>query len=115
MRRSSLPRTVPLPGFPGGILTMLGLGLAAAPCSFPQERIGCKHWRTKMAVARITEIKASSKKGFDEAMKTGLSRAAKTLDKIKGAWIENQEVVTDDDGSITEYRVQLKVTFVLKD
>ena len=68
-----------------------------------------------MTVARITEIKASSKKSFDDAVKKGVARAAKTLQNVKGAWIENQEVVTSKDGTITEYRVHLKVTFVLKD
>ena len=68
-----------------------------------------------MSVARITEIKSSSTAGFDDAMKSGLQRAAKTLRKIKSAWIESQEVVTDDSGKITEYRVHMKVTFVLDD
>jgi dodecin len=68
-----------------------------------------------MTVARITEIKASSTKSFDDALKVGLARAAKTLQNVKGAWLQDQEVVTSDDGKITEYRVSLRVTFVLKD
>jgi dodecin len=68
-----------------------------------------------MTVARITEIKASSTKSFDDALKLGLSRAAKTLENVKGAWLQDQEVVTRDDGTIAEYRVNLRVTFVLKD
>ena len=68
-----------------------------------------------MSVARVTEIKASSSKSFDEAIKIGVARAQKTLNHVKGAWIENQEVVIDDDGHITEYRVQMKVTFILED
>ena len=61
----------------------------------------------------ITEIKSSSKKNFEDAIKTGLARAAKTLKNIKSAWIENQEVLVDDEGKIEEYRVQMKVTFIL--
>ena len=68
-----------------------------------------------MSVARVTEIKASSTKSFDDAIKTGVVRAQKTLKNVKGAWIENQEVVIDDNGKITEYRVQMKVTFILED
>jgi flavin-binding protein dodecin len=68
-----------------------------------------------MSVARVTEIKASSTKGFDDAVQAGVARAAKTLKNVKAAWIQNQEVVVDDSGKISEYRVHLKVTFVLED
>jgi flavin-binding protein dodecin len=68
-----------------------------------------------MSVARVTEIKASSKKSFDDAIKAGVARAQKTLKNVKSAWIENQEVLIDDSGQISEYRVQMKVTFILED
>jgi len=68
-----------------------------------------------MSVARVTEIKASSTKSFDDAIKVGVARAQKTLTNVRGAWIENQEVVIDENGQITEYRVQMKVTFILED
>lgn len=68
-----------------------------------------------MSVARVTEIKASSRKSFDDAIKAGVERAHKTLKNVKSAWIENQEVLIDDHGDINEYRVQMKVTFVLED
>jgi dodecin len=68
-----------------------------------------------MSVARITEIKASSTKSFDDAIKEGVARAHKTLKNIRSAWIENQEVLTDDNGQISEYRVQMRVTFILED
>jgi len=68
-----------------------------------------------MSIARVTEIKASSKKSFDDAIKVGVARAQKTLTKVRAAWIENQEVLIDDKGQITEYRVQMKVTFILED
>lgn len=68
-----------------------------------------------MSVARVTEIKASSKVSFDAAIKEGIGRARETLRNIKSAWIENQEVLIDDDGMIIEYRVQMRITFVLDD
>ena len=68
-----------------------------------------------MSVARVTEIKSSSPKSFDDAIQVGLARATKTLKNVKSAWIENQEVLVDDKGKISEYRVELKVTFVLVD
>ena len=66
-----------------------------------------------MAVARVTEIISSSKKGFDDAIKQGIARANETLDNIKGAWVKDQQV-TITKGKVDEYRVVLKVTFVLK-
>ena len=68
-----------------------------------------------MSVARVTEIKASSTKSFDDAIKAGVARAVKTLTNVRSAWIENQEVLINDKGQITEYRVQMKVTFILED
>jgi flavin-binding protein dodecin len=68
-----------------------------------------------MSVARVTEIKASSTKSFDDAIKMGVERSVKTLKNVKSAWVENQEVGVDEKGNISEYRVQLKVTFVLED
>lgn len=68
-----------------------------------------------MPVARVTEIKATSTKSFDDALKEGVARAVKTLKNVKSAWVENQDVSIDEKGNITEYRVHLKVTFVLED
>lgn len=52
---------------------------------------------------------------FDDAIKVGIARAQKTLKNVKSAWVENQQVQMDDEGKISEYRVQLKITFVLED
>ncbi|HET6892609.1 MAG TPA: dodecin family protein [Pyrinomonadaceae bacterium] len=67
-----------------------------------------------MSVAKVTEIIASSPKSFDHAVQLGIERANKTLENIKGAWIKGQKVVVEN-GKITEYRVDLRVTFVIKD
>ena len=67
-----------------------------------------------MAVARVTEISSTSSKSFEDAIQVGLTRAAKTLRNIRGAWIKEQHVRCDA-GRITEYRVSMMVTFVLDD
>ena len=66
-----------------------------------------------MSVAKVSEIIASSPKSFDDALKVGVVRANKTLKNLKSAWVENQQVKLDDQGQILEYRVQLKVTFII--
>ena len=68
-----------------------------------------------MSVARVTEITSASSKSFEDAVKQGIKRASKTLQNVKGAWIQEQSVVVGKDGKISEYRVNMKVTFVLKD
>jgi flavin-binding protein dodecin len=67
-----------------------------------------------MSVAKVTEISSSSTVSFEDAIKQGIARASRTLDGIQGAWV-NEQKVTCDGENITEYRVSLKVTFVLKD
>jgi hypothetical protein len=65
-------------------------------------------------VAKVTEIIASSKKSFEDAVQKGIARASKTLKGVQGAWVENMKV-TVSNGKIVEYRVNMRVTFVLKD
>ncbi|MEL7537498.1 MAG: dodecin family protein [Pseudomonadota bacterium] len=65
-----------------------------------------------MSVARVTEIIASSPKSFEDAVRLGVKRASETLDNVQGAWVQDQKVVCEN-GKVTEYRVNLKVTFVL--
>ena len=66
-----------------------------------------------MSISRTTEIKSSSTTSLDDAMKKGIARALETLRNVRGAWIENQEIRLDEKGKITEYRVQMQVTFIL--
>ena len=68
-----------------------------------------------MSVAKVSEIIASSPKSFDDALKVGIARAHETLKNLKSAWVENQQVKLDDNGQILEYRVQLKITFILEE
>jgi flavin-binding protein dodecin len=67
-----------------------------------------------MAVAKVTEIISSSPTSFEDAVVKGIERADKTLENVKGAWIAHQKVKVDK-GKITEYRVTMRVSFVLKD
>jgi flavin-binding protein dodecin len=66
-----------------------------------------------MSVARITEISATSATGFEDAIHQGLDRATKTLRNVTSAWVKEQRVRVQDD-RITEYQVNLQVTFVLE-
>ena len=67
-----------------------------------------------MSVAKITEISASSKKSFEDAVGIGVERASKTLKNVASAWVKDQQVEVKN-GKVTEYRVTLKITFILDD
>ncbi len=66
-----------------------------------------------MSVAKVTEIIASSPKSFDDAVVNGIRRANKTIKNIRGAWVAQQKVKVEG-GKVTEFRVTMRVTFVLK-
>lgn len=67
-----------------------------------------------MSVARITEISATSSTSFEDAIQTGIARAAQTLRNVEGAWVKEQRVRLDN-GQVVDYVVNLQVTFVLDD
>ena len=67
-----------------------------------------------MSVAKVIEIIASSKKSFEDAVAQGVAKAADSLHDITGAWIKEQSAKVVN-GKVTEYRVNMKVTCVLKD
>lgn len=66
-----------------------------------------------MAVAKIIEINSSSKTSVEDAVKSGLKKIAGTVKNIQGAWLNETKVVTDPDGNIAEWRVNMRVTFVV--
>jgi len=68
----------------------------------------------RMTVARVTEITSTSPNGFEDAINQGIARATKTLRGVKGAWIKDQRVEIDGN-RISEYQVNMLVTFVLED
>jgi len=67
-----------------------------------------------MSIAKILELKASSTTSVEDAVQAGLSKCAETVKDIQGAWVKGIEVQTDGDGRISEWRVDLKVTFLVR-
>lgn len=67
-----------------------------------------------MQVAKVTEIIASSPNSFDDAVSQGVERASKTLKNVKSVWVKEQKAAVEN-GKISEFRVTLKVTFLLDD
>ena len=67
-----------------------------------------------MSIAKVSEISATSTKSFEDAIQQGLARANKTLRNVRSAWIKEQQVRVAD-GAITEYQVNMMVTFVIDD
>ncbi len=66
-----------------------------------------------MSVAKTSEISSSSSKGFEDAVRKGIKKMSKTVSGIEGAWVKEQKVVVKD-GEVDEYRVTMKVTFIVK-
>ena len=67
-----------------------------------------------MSIARITEISSTSKKSFEDAIQSGVTRATKTLRNVRSAWVKEQQIRIDQ-GKIVEYQVNLMITFVLEE
>ena len=67
-----------------------------------------------MAIAKVEELTSTSTVSFEDAIKKGISRASKTLRNVRSAWVKEQQVRIDG-GQITEYQVNLLITFVLDD
>jgi flavin-binding protein dodecin len=68
-----------------------------------------------MSIAKVTEISAQSQNSFEDAIQQGIARASKTIRNIQSAWIKEQQVIINEQGRITNYRVDMKITFVLDD
>jgi flavin-binding protein dodecin len=64
-------------------------------------------------VAKVIEVSASSDKGIEDAVQSGLKRISKTVKKIRGAWVNEIKCQTSDDGTITEWRVNMRVNFIV--
>ncbi len=65
------------------------------------------------AVTKVIEISSSSKKGIEDAVEGGLKKTAKSVKNIKGAWVNDIKVVTNDDGTVIEWRVNMRVSFLV--
>jgi dodecin len=90
----------------GGLLWRAIWDKFAAPTTFLFNQ------ELDMTVAKVIELSSSSKKSFDDAVAQGIARASETIADIQGAWVQEQKVVVSK-GKIVEYRVNMKVTFVL--
>jgi flavin-binding protein dodecin len=66
------------------------------------------------SIARVTEVISSSTVSIEDAVKQGVARAAQTLENVEGVWVQDIKASVKD-GSITEWRVALKITFLLND
>ncbi|MBS0557885.1 MAG: dodecin domain-containing protein [Proteobacteria bacterium] len=64
-------------------------------------------------ITKVIELNASSTKGIEDAITGGLKKASKTVKNIKGAWVNDIKVVTSDDGSVAEWRVNMRVNFLV--
>jgi dodecin len=64
-------------------------------------------------VAKVIEVTSSSKKGIEDAVQTGLKKVGKSVKNIKGAWVNDIKVVTNSTGAVTEWRVSMRVSFVV--
>lgn len=67
-----------------------------------------------MSIAKIIEVNAASKTSMEDAVKNGLKKTSETVKGIKGAWVNEIKVVTDDNGNVDEWRVNLRITFVVQ-
>lgn len=68
-----------------------------------------------MSIAKVIEISSTSSEGFEDAIQKGIARVRETVAQVRGAWVAEQHVEIDEDGRISSYRVNLRVTFVLQD
>jgi dodecin len=71
-------------------------------------------WRAAMSVAKIIELNAASKTSMEDAVKVGLKKCSESVKHIQGAWVNEIKVVTDENGNVTEWRVNLRVTFIVQ-
>ncbi len=67
-----------------------------------------------MTVAKVIEFSSSSTKGIEDAVQSGLKKVAETVKNIQGAWVSETKVITDNAGHIKEWRVNLRITFVVE-
>jgi flavin-binding protein dodecin len=65
-------------------------------------------------VTKVIEVSASSEKSMEDAVQSGLHKVAETVKHIRGAWVNDIKVITADDGTISEWRINMRVNFLVK-
>ncbi|MEO7064414.1 MAG: dodecin family protein [Dokdonella sp.] len=66
-----------------------------------------------MSIAKVLELSSSSPKGIEDAVQSGLKKVSQTVKNIKGAWVNEIKVATDGDGNVTEWRVNMRINFIV--
>ena len=66
-----------------------------------------------MSVSKVIELSSSSSKGVEDAVQSGLRKVAQTVKNIKGAWVNEIKVITSADGTVTEWRVNMRINFIV--
>jgi flavin-binding protein dodecin len=66
-----------------------------------------------MSVAKHIEVTAGSTKSLEDAINQGIAKASDSLDNIEGVWVKDIKA-TVANGKLSEWRVNMMVTFVLK-
>lgn len=67
-----------------------------------------------MSVTKVIELSSSSPKGIEDAVQKGLSKASQTVKNIKSAWVNEIKAMTDDNGQVTEWRINMRINFVVE-
>lgn len=66
-----------------------------------------------MSIAKVIELSSSSPKGVEDAVQSGLKKVSQTVKNIKGAWVNEIKVATDSDGNVLEWRVNMRINFIV--
>jgi flavin-binding protein dodecin len=66
-----------------------------------------------MTVSKVIELSSSSSKGIEDAVQTGLAKVSKTVKNIKSAWVNEIRAITGEDGSVIEWRVNMRINFIV--
>lgn len=67
-----------------------------------------------MTVAKVIELSSSSSKGIEDAVQVGLRKVSKTVKNIKSAWVNEIRAITGEDGSVIEWRVNMRINFIVE-
>ena len=78
------------------------------------RKLECREAQIPMSIARVTELSATSETSFEDAINQAVARATKTLRGVEGAWVKDQNVMIEN-GSITGYKVNVEITFMLEE
>ena len=64
---------------------------------------------------KVIEVLAESDKSWEDAANVAVARASETVRNIKSINVENFQGTVGEDGRISRYRINAKITFLLED